>query len=164
MSNPKPKITAAMGIDIGGTNIKIVLVDPRKGKVIDQVDLKTFAQTGAHAIVRELGATLAKMTNKAKDARIQVEVVGVGCAGVIDLQKGSVSVSPNLPGWEEFPLQEKLCQMLDILLIVSAMLNTTWAEVVNWEIFSVLPLGLELVDPLYLGGEFGTKEALPPAK
>ena len=103
-----------MGIDIGGTNIKVVLVDPQKGKVIDQVDLKTFAQAGAHAVVTELGATLAAMINKAKNDRIQVGVVGVGCAGVIDLNKGSVSVSPNLPGWEEFPLQEKLSQILQI--------------------------------------------------
>jgi len=114
MSNPKLGIKAAIGIDIGGTNIKIVLVDLRKGNVIDQVDLKTFAESGAHAIVTELGSTLAEMINKAKNDRIQVGVVGVGCAGVIDLNRGSVSVSPNLPGWEEFPLQEKLTQMLDI--------------------------------------------------
>ena len=114
MSYLKPRIEAAMGIDIGGTNIKVVLVDPRKGKVIDQVDLKTFAESGAHAIVMELGATLAAMINKAKNDRMQVGVAGVGCAGVIDLNKGSVSVSPNLPGWEEFLLQEKLAQILQI--------------------------------------------------
>jgi len=114
MSILEPRIEAAIGTDIGGTNIKIVLVDPGKGKVIDQVDLKTSAESGADAIVTELGTTLATMIDKAKDDRIQVGAVGVGCAGVIDLQKGSVLVSPNLPGWEEFPLQEKLTQMLQI--------------------------------------------------
>jgi len=58
------------------------------------------------------------MIQKAKDDRIQVGAVGVGCAGVIDLQKGSVLVSPNLPGWEEFPLQEKLTQILQIPVLV----------------------------------------------
>jgi glucokinase len=114
MSILEPRIEAVIGTDIGGTNIKVVLVDPRGGSVIDQVDLKTSAESGADAIVTELGTTLATMIHKAKDDRIRVGVVGVGCAGVIDLQKGAVTVSPNLPGWEEFPLQEKLIQILQI--------------------------------------------------
>jgi glucokinase len=114
MSILEPRIEAVIGTDVGGTNIKVVLVDPRGGNVIDQVDLKTSAESGAHAIVTELGTTLATMIHEAKDDRIQVAAVGVGCAGVIDLQKGSVLVSPNLPGWEEFPLQEKLTQILQI--------------------------------------------------
>ena len=112
--NLKPGIEAVIGIDIGGTNIKVVLVEPRKGKVIDQLDFKTSAESGAHAIVTELGPTLNAMIHQAKDNGIQVGGVGVGCAGVIDLQKGSVSVSPNLPGWEDFPLQEKLSQVIQI--------------------------------------------------
>ena len=110
----KPRIEAVIGIDIGGTNIKVVLVDPRKRKVIDQLDFKTAAESGAHAIVTELGSTLNALIQQTKDNGIQVGGVGVGCAGVIDLQKGSVSVSPNLPGWEGFPLQEKLGQLLQM--------------------------------------------------
>ena len=110
----KPRIEAVIGTDIGGTNIKIVLVELRKGKVIDQLDLRTSAESGAHAIVTELGSTLDVMIHKAGDNGIQVGAVGVGCAGVIDLQKGSVSASPNLPGWEDFPLQEKLTQVLQV--------------------------------------------------
>jgi len=118
MSILEPRVEAVIGTDIGGTNIKVVLVDPRSGTVIDQLDLKTSARSGADAIVTELGTTLATMIHKAKDDRIRVGAVGVGCAGVIDLQKGSVSVSPNLPGWEEFPLQEKLTQILEIPVLV----------------------------------------------
>ena len=114
MSIVEPKTEAVIGVDIGGTNIKIVLVEPRRGNEIDQVDLKTSAESGADAIVEELGTTLAAMILKARDDGIQVGVLGVGCAGVIDIQKGSVSVSPNLPGWEDFPLQKKLTQILRI--------------------------------------------------
>jgi glucokinase len=114
MSTLEARIKAAIGVDIGGTNIKVVLVDPGKGNVIDQIDIKTFAKSGANAIVAELGTNLAAMIDRAKDDRIQVGAVGVGCAGVIDLQKGLVTVSPNLPGWEDFPLQKKLIQILQI--------------------------------------------------
>ena len=114
MSTVEPKIEAVIGVDIGGTNIKVVFVDPRQGNVIDQVDLKTSAELGADAIVGELGTTLAAMMLKARGDGIQVGVLGVGCAGVIDIQKGSILVSPNLPGWEDFPLQEKLIQILRI--------------------------------------------------
>ena len=105
---------AVIGVDIGGTNIKIVLVYPRKGKVVDQINLKTPTKAGADSIVTDLGRTLATMIARAKDDRIQIGLVGVGCAGVIDLGKGSVTVSPNLPGWEDFPLQEKLIRLLQI--------------------------------------------------
>jgi len=118
MSILEPRIEAVIGTDIGGTNIKVVLVDLRGGSVIDQVDLKTSAKSGADAIVTELGTTLATMIDRAKDDGIQVGLVGVGCAGVIDLQKGAVRVSPNLPGWEKFPLQEKLIQILQIPVCV----------------------------------------------
>jgi glucokinase len=114
MSNLKPTIEAVIGTDIGGTNIKVVLVEPWERKVIDHLDLRTSPKSGAHAIVTELGSTLDTMIQKAKDDRIEVGALGVGCAGVIDLQKGSVSASPNLPGWEDFPLQEKLTKMLQI--------------------------------------------------
>jgi len=114
MSILEPRVEALIGTDIGGTNIKVVLVDPRGGTVIDQLDLKTSAKSGADAIVTELGTTLTTVIHKAKDDRIEVGAVGVGCAGVIDLRKGSVLVSPNLPGWEEFPLKEKLTQIVQI--------------------------------------------------
>ena len=114
MSILEPGIEAVIGTDIGGTNIKVVLVESRKGKVIDQVDFKTSAKSGPDAIVTELGTTLDTIIHKAKGDAIQVGVVGVGCAGIIDLQKGAVSVSPNLPGWEEFPIQEKLTHILQI--------------------------------------------------
>jgi glucokinase len=114
MSNLEPRAEAVIGTDIGGTNIKIVLVDPRRGNVIDQVQLKTSDGSGADAIVIELCTTLATMINRAKDDGIQVGLVGVGCAGVIDLEKGSVIFSPNLPDWEDFPLQERLNQVLQI--------------------------------------------------
>ena len=114
MSTLEPGVEAVIGADIGGTNIKVVLVELRKLNVIDQVDLKTSAESGAHAIITELASIMTTMIHKAKGDCIQTVALGVGCAGVIDLQNGSVLVSPNLPGWEEFPLQEKLTQILQI--------------------------------------------------
>lgn len=114
MSILESRVKAVVGADIGGTNIKVVLVDPPKGKVIDQFNLKTSAESGATAIVSELGTTLNRMIAKAKEDSIQVGVMGVGCAGAIDLRKGSVSVSPNLPGWQGFPLQERLTRIVQI--------------------------------------------------
>jgi glucokinase len=114
MSNFTPRVAAAIGVDIGGTNIKVVLIDLREGNVIDRTILKTSTESGADTIVTEVATTLATMIHKAKEDGIQVGVVGVGCAGAIDVKKGSVLVSPNLPGWEGFPLQEKLIEILEI--------------------------------------------------
>ena len=113
MSSLEPGFAVAIGIDIGGTNIKVVFIDLRKGNVIDRTILKTSTKSGADTIVTEVATTLATMIHKAKEDGIQVGVVGVGCAGAIDVKKGSVLVSPNLPGWEGFPLQEKLIEILE---------------------------------------------------
>jgi glucokinase len=114
MPRLEPRVKAAIGIDIGGTNIKVVLVDPRKGNVIERIILKTSTTSEADAIVTKIGTTLATMIHHANEDGIQVGVVGVGCAGSIDVKKGSVWVSPNLPGWEGFPLQEKLIEILEM--------------------------------------------------
>ena len=34
--------------------------------------------------------------------------IGIGVPGLIRLEEGVIVASPNLPGWEDFPLRDKL--------------------------------------------------------
>jgi len=86
-----------LGIDIGGTNIKIATVSAT-GAVIDRGLIETSAREGAarafkriHAAARLLG-------------RDGIEGVGIACAGLIDDRRGVLVESPNLKAWRGAPL------------------------------------------------------------
>ena len=86
----------AIGIDIGGTFTKLVLLG-EDGEILAEGHLPTETDSGAegqiarcvdhvHDIARRCGRRLA-------DAR----AVGVGVAGLIDVKAGVVCAAPNLP-------------------------------------------------------------------
>ena len=86
-----------LGIDIGGTNIKIATVAP-DGTVIQRGLIETAPSEGAarafkriHAAARALGP-------------VGIEAVGIGCAGLVDERRGVLTASPNLKEWEHAPL------------------------------------------------------------
>jgi glucokinase len=82
-----------LGIDIGGTNIKIATVSA-SAEVVERGLIETRASEGAarafariHAAAQALGPD-------------GIEAVGIGCAGLIDERRGVLTVSPNLKAWE----------------------------------------------------------------
>ncbi len=87
-----------LGIDIGGTNIKIAIVSDR-GRVLARGLIETLSAEGpARAFVRIHQAARALAGKRGVDG------VGIGCAGLIDAERGVLRVSPNLREWERAPL------------------------------------------------------------
>lgn len=88
-----------VGIDIGGTNTRIVTSES-----LDDVTLKDFAsfdtpknfETGLEAII-----------NTIKDFEIDVKAIGIGLPGSIS-QDGILDGSTNLPEWVGKPLKQEL--------------------------------------------------------
>lgn len=84
-----------IGIDLGGTNIAVGIVD-ESGKIIK----KDSTPTPSAADYTEVVATMSKLSKKlVSDAGIDLEEinsVGIGCPGSIDYKKGSVAYSNNL--------------------------------------------------------------------
>lgn len=103
-----------IGVDIGGTNIKIGLVDPRERRLLENVRLKTSAKRGPQSIVADLGNSVIELSRRAEARKLKLAGVGVGCAGLIDLTNGVVITSPNLPGWENLPLGKILSEKLPV--------------------------------------------------
>lgn len=92
-----------IGVDIGGTNIKIALVD-MQGKIVYSNTTPTRADMGYEysiANVKQAIADLMKETNSDKNT---VEAIGFGFPGQIDYQSGIVRLLPNMPGWIEIPV------------------------------------------------------------
>jgi glucokinase len=93
-------IKYAIGVDLGGTNIKIGIVSD-KGKLVKSISIKTEADIGPKKVITNIirGVELILVKNKLK-----IQGIGIGCPGVVSTKKGIVENAPNLPGWKNVKL------------------------------------------------------------
>ena len=103
-------MTFAIGVDLGGTNLRIAAVD-ESGRVLDKVSLGTEVARGRSAVLDEMCAAIKQTSGKLACARKLVGI-GIGVPGIIDMGSGMLRQSPNLPGWEDYPVREEIEQRL----------------------------------------------------
>ncbi len=82
-----------IGIDIGGTNTKIIVMDSRS-TLLHEKRFHTMPERGQADFMKRLGAAVKKIKNEWKPVSI-----GIGAAGDIDPEKGVMRFSPNLARW-----------------------------------------------------------------
>lgn len=98
---------AAIGIDIGGTNVRLGIVDP-EGRVVFRESFATHSVSGKSALLETLVKKVRELSEAAEHRGYRVVGVGVGAPGPIDVEKGFVYFFPNLPGWKDTPLKSIL--------------------------------------------------------
>jgi|Deesub1362B_J571_1020462.scaffolds.fasta_scaffold00080_40 glucokinase len=77
-----------IGVDIGGTNIRVALVD-EKGNIIRKIKESSGEDT------------VEKLINSIDTlSEVKIDAIGIGLAGVIDKEERVVKKSPNLPAIE----------------------------------------------------------------
>jgi glucokinase len=92
-----------IGIDIGGTNTKLVAVNG-SGKLLAQERFRTEAAKGAPDFVRRLSAAV---LNFRRDYGRRLVSIGIGAAGDVDPERGVIRFSPNL-AWRNVRLSGPL--------------------------------------------------------
>jgi glucokinase len=113
-----------VGVDIGGTNVKIVLVDPLQQQLVESVQLKTLAYRGPERIVTDVAGRIVELKGRAEaEGGLQLAGVGVGCAGLIDLAEEAVLTSPNLPGWKNVQLGTVLKEKIQVPVLIENDVN-----------------------------------------
>lgn len=80
-----------MGIDIGGTNLKVGVFD-EKFNAVQQFSQSTNAAKGVDYVLNTVKRIISITLNKFKD----IEAVGIGIPGIVT-DEGVVRISPNLP-------------------------------------------------------------------
>lgn len=93
----------ALAIDIGGTKLALGVVDD-DGAVVARARAPTDAAAGPDAVIDRLVAVGRSLIDQAGG----VDLVGVGCCGPLDPRSGVIRSPPNLPGWRDVPLGERL--------------------------------------------------------
>lgn len=117
---------AAIGIDIGGTHIKLGLVDER-GKILAR---ESFCTNSVRGRTRTLDALAGRIFDLKRCARKNRFVgVGIGAPGPIDVERGFVHFFPNIPGWKNTPLGRLLEKKLKLPVFLDNDANAmAWGE------------------------------------
>lgn len=98
----------AIGLDIGGTNIKSGIVN-ENGVVVHRLSLPTKAHEGGEALLIRISEMVKELEKYAIDHGWTVKGVGVGTAGQVDSRLGVVmGATANLPGWAGMELVNRL--------------------------------------------------------
>jgi glucokinase len=96
-----------VGVDVGGTNIKIGLVD-ELGQTLAYHSMPTEQEKGAEDACVRAAAAIAKMIGEAGVARAEVVRAGIATPGPMDIKAGKILKPGNLPGWWDFPIRDRL--------------------------------------------------------
>ena len=95
-----------LGIDVGGTGIKVGLVD-ENGAILAQGETPTLAGRPFEDIVHDIGVCALNVLDQSNYDVDDVVSIGVGVPGVADQKTGIVVFCTNL-NWINVPLKEEL--------------------------------------------------------
>jgi len=103
-----------VGIDIGGTNIKIATLWS-DGELLHATQIPTNAASGPGAALPRLIAAIEELLEKSNMSVQALRTIGMDSAGIIDPHSKQVVDSPNLRSWEGFGLCEALAEHFDVI-------------------------------------------------
>ena len=102
-----------LGIDIGGTNIKLLVLDSR-GREVVHGSIPSHADRSP----RDAFSRIASEVSSLGVGRKALIAAGVACAGLVDPVKGRLHSSPNLPAWQNAPLSRIASEYIGVHTIV----------------------------------------------
>lgn len=99
-----------IGVDLGGTAIKVGICDA-EGHLIQTYEGPTGTDQGPDAIMDNIASYVRKIVDESSYSWDQVEGIGAGIPGFMDIPEGFVKLSPNL-GLRDYPVKRTLEEKL----------------------------------------------------
>ena len=103
---------ATIGIDLGGTNIAVGVVD-EQGNILGRATAKTRAQRPVSEIIRDMAATARQAVENAGLSMDDIEAVGVAAPGSVNPETGVIEYANNI-GFQNTPVGPELQKLLNI--------------------------------------------------
>jgi len=113
VSRQAAKSPLFVGVDLGGTNVKVGVVDD-VGRPLSHVSIPTDAERGPDDAVRRMAAAVDEALKDAGLTKADVVACGLGSPGTMDIPSGMLLDPPNLPGWQNYPLRDRLREAIDL--------------------------------------------------
>jgi glucokinase len=127
---------AVVGIDLGGTNVRLALVSPQ-GKILSRWERATATMPDQAALVAGLAADLTKAEAAARESGWEIKAGAIGVPGRVLPREGRVVFSPNVPALND-------CRLVDGLSLR-----------VNWPLFLENDANLFALGEHWLGAGAG---------
>jgi glucokinase len=108
--------TLAIGVDLGGTNLRIAAVDSN-GKVLERITTDTKVARGRDHVIDEMCVAIKEVVAKQRGAGALVGI-GIGVPGIIEMETGMLRESPNLPGWHNYPVRDEIQDRLRTTVVL----------------------------------------------
>src|SRR5208283_3294773 len=146
----------AIGVDLGGTNLRIAAVDDQ-GTLVEKVTLGTKVSLGRDHVIDDMCEAIEHVLEKYRNSATLLGI-GIGVPGIIDMQSGLLRESPNLPGWADYPVRAEIERRLKTIVILEndanvAALGEKWLGAAkDFSDMAMLTLGTGVGGGLVLGG------------
>jgi glucokinase len=117
-----------VGIDLGGTNIKIGLFDSEL-KLISKTSVATKVDMGPEVVIDKMAQTTKKLLSEAGLSMQDVVAVGIGTPGPAKYSEGIIIKSTNMPTFKNVPICRMLNERLGVPIVFDNDANVAcWGE------------------------------------
>lgn len=109
-----------VGIDIGATSVDVALTDGRL-RVLSRLSEPCDVRCGPEAVLDTVCALVGKL--RSDDPSSEIHGAGVGVPGPVSFREGVPVVPPLMPGWDHFPVRDRLSAELATPVLVDNDVN-----------------------------------------
>lgn len=102
-----------IGLDVGGTNIKIGIVDDA-GETLAYDSVTTHQDRGAEDACVRMAEVVKRLLAANSIDMNDVARAGIATPGPMDIAKGIILRPGNLPGWWDFPIRDRISHHLGV--------------------------------------------------
>jgi glucokinase len=106
----------AIGVDLGGTNLRVAIVD-EQGHMVEKLVTPVIELRTSELVINRMCEHIQQLIDKYQ-ASGHLHGIGIAIPGIIDLDTGILRESPNLPGWYDYPVREEVERRLNAKVIL----------------------------------------------
>ena len=106
----------AIGVDLGGTKIKVGLVD-ESGELLSHHSTDTESALGPERVIQNIIKGSKELLSLNNLTLKDIHGVGIGSPGSVDLDGGTVKYPPNFANWKVVRLGEEVSKGLENILV-----------------------------------------------
>lgn len=117
-SNDEVKFPCYIGVDLGGTNTKIGIVDDM-GRTLYFEQNPTQCELGPDTTIDRITERVEYAMEQTKLHSPELASLGIGAPGILDFREGTMKIPVNFPGWENYPIRQQLRERLNMPVILS---------------------------------------------
>ncbi len=147
----------SIGVDMGGTNLRIAAVNT-DGKMLEKITTGVKLALGRDYVIGEMCDAILHLTAKHQSSG-KFLGAGIGVPGIIDVEAGMMRKSANLPGWTDYPVRDEIERRLGARVLLDndanvAALGEQWLGAArDADNMAMLTLGTGIGGAIVLNGK-----------